>query len=313
MDDPGFRRLQDCRVAIVGVGLMGGSLGLDLRGQCAERVGVGRSAATLALAQSRGMIDRTADFDEAVGSCDLIILATPPRTILAQLQALAERRTPRPAAGLPPKVILDLGSTKTDIVAAMEALPVGFDPVGGHPMCGKEVSGAAAAEPGLYRGQSFILTPLARTSAGALGLAQDLVRAVGARPLVLAAARQDALVAQISHLPYVAAVALVRAAQACGDEQVWEVAASGFRDTSRLAASDLTMMLDILLTNREAVARALTGYRAELEALARLIDQGDAAALRAALEPARVKRLELFVPTKMEGFAAENAESAEKV
>ncbi len=301
MDDPGFRRLQDCRVAIVGVGLMGGSLGLDLRGRCAERVGVGRNAATLALAQAQGMIDRVADFDAAVERCDLIILATPPRTILAQLQALAERFARRPAAGTPPKVILDLGSTKTDIVAAMEALPAAFDPVGGHPMCGKEVSGATAAEPGLYRGQTFILTPLARTSAGALGLAQELVRAVGARPLVLAAARQDALVAQISHLPYVAAVALVRAAQACEDEQVWEVAASGFRDTTRLAASDLTMMLDILLTNREAVAKALAGYRAELETLMRLIDQADAAALRAALEPARARRAELFGPAKMEG------------
>ncbi len=161
-------------------------------------------------------------------------------------------------------------------------------------MCGKEVSGAAAAEAGLFRGQTFILSPLARTSAEALGLAQELVKAVGATPLVLAAARQDALVAQISHLPYVAAVALVRAAQACGDEQVWRVAASGFRDTTRLAASDLTMMLDILLTNREAVTKALASYRAELEALTRLIEQGDAAALRAALEPARAKRLELF-------------------
>jgi prephenate dehydrogenase len=103
-------------------------------------------------------------------------------------------------------------------------------------------------------------------------------------------------VAQISHLPYVAAVALMRAAQAIGDEQVWGVAASGFRDSSRLAGSDLTMMLDILLTNREAVARALAGYRAELERLARLIDQGEAEALRAALEPARAKRLELFSP-----------------
>jgi hypothetical protein len=200
---------------------------------------------------------------------------------------------------LPPKLILDLGSTKSDIVAAMEALPAGFDPVGGHPMCGKELSGAAAAEAGLYRGQTFILTPLARTSAGALNLAHQLVAAVGARPLAMTAARQDALVAQISHLPYVAAVALMRAAQAIGDEQVWEVAASGFRDTSRLAGSDLTMMLDILLTNREAVAKALAGYRAELERLACLVDQGEAEALRAALEPARAKRSELFGTTSL--------------
>jgi prephenate dehydrogenase len=296
MDDPDFRRLQDCRVAIVGVGLMGGSLGLDLRGRCVERVGVARSPATLALAQARGMIDRSAGFDAAVENCDLIILATPPRTILTQLRALCALAQ-RPAAG-GTKVILDLGSTKTDIVAAMQALPAHFDPMGGHPMCGKEVSGVAAAEAGLFQGQTFILTPLARTTMAAMCLTHELATTVGAKPMVLTPAHQDALVAQISHLPYVAAVALVRAAQAAGDGQVWEVAASGFRDTSRLAASDLTMMLDILLTNRAAVLAALAGYRAELETLTRLIEQGDAEALRAALGPARARRAELFQRTK---------------
>jgi prephenate dehydrogenase len=290
MDEPAFKTLSTCRVAIVGVGLMGGSLGLDLRGRCAERVGVARRRATLEMAMARGMIDRAAEFEEAIESCDLIILAAPPRTILAQLQALAKQ--PNPV--LSPRIILDLGSTKTDIVAAMETLPERFDPVGGHPMCGKEVSGVAAAEAGLYRGQTFILTPLARTSAGALRLARELAGALGARPLILAPAHQDVLVARISHLPYLAAVALVRSAMAAGDEQVWAVAASGFRDTSRLAASDLTMMLDILLTNRKAVLEALAGYRAELEALTGLVEQGDAEALRAALAPAQAQRAGMF-------------------
>jgi prephenate dehydrogenase len=290
MDDPGFKPLSDCRVAIVGVGLMGGSLGLDLRGRCAERVGVARSPATRAFALAQGMIDRAADFDAAVESCDLIILATPPRTILTQLEALARM----PASGTWHKAIVDLGSTKTDIVAAMERLPAHFDPVGGHPMCGKEVSGVASAEAGLYRGQIFILSLLGRTSIEAFALAHELVTTLGARPLVLSAADQDALAAQVSHLPYVAAAALVQAALSAGDNRMWEVAASGFRDTSRLAASDLTMMLDILLTNRPAVLRALAGYRAELETLTHLIEQGDAEALRAALEPAQAKRAAMF-------------------
>jgi prephenate dehydrogenase len=290
MDDPGFKRLADCRVAIVGVGLMGGSLGLDLRGQCAERVGVARNPDTLAWALAHGMIDRSADFDAAVEACDLMVLATPPRTIVTQLRALSQM----PRSGLTPKVIVDLGSTKTEIVAAMDALPAHFDPVGGHPMCGKEVSGVAAAEAGLYQGQTFILTPLGRTSIEALSLVHEMVTTIGARPLVLSAARQDALVAQISHLPYVAAVALVRATLGAGDKRVWEVAASGFRDTSRLAASDLTMMLDILLTNRAAVLAALAGYRTELETLTDLIERGDAEALRAALAPAQAKRSALF-------------------
>ena len=290
MDEPGFKRLPECRVAIVGVGLMGGSLGLDLRGRCVERVGVARRAQTLATAREMGLIDRAADLDEAVAACDLIILATPPRTILAQLRHLAQR----PPTGVGRKVIMDLGSTKSEIMAALETLPESFDPVGAHPMCGKETSGVEAAEPGLYRGQVFILSPLARTSAGALRLAQEVVEAVGARPLRLDPARHDALVAQISHLPYLAAAALVRAALEMGDPQVWEVAASGFRDTSRLAASDLTMMLDILLTNRPAVLAALAGYQAEVERLRGLIENGEPEALRAALAQAQARRASLF-------------------
>jgi prephenate dehydrogenase len=290
MDEPGFARLANCRVAIIGLGLMGGSLALALRGRCAERVGVSRNPETLAFAQARGMVERAADFDAAVKSCNLIVLATPPRTILAQLQQLAQSTVQNQTT----KILIDLGSTKTDIVAAMQALPAWLDPIGGHPMCGKEVSGIAAAEAGLYQHQTFILTPLARTSPGALSLARELVAAVGAKPLELSAEHQDALVAWISHLPYVTAVALVRAAQTAGDEQVWEVAASGFRDTSRLAASDLRMMMDILLTNRAAVLRALTAYRAEFDRLADLIERGDADILRAALAPAQSQRAGMF-------------------
>jgi len=290
MEEPAFKPLTKCRVAIVGLGLMGGSLALDLRGKCAERVGVARKPATLELALRRGMIDRSAEFDAAVEECDLIVLATPPRTILAHLCALAGRPTASAAA----KVVVDLGSTKAEIVAAMEALPANFEPVGGHPMCGKEVSGAAAAEPGLFRGQTFVLIPLGRTRVEAFSLVHEMVMSLGARPLVLSAAQHDALVAATSHLPYVAAVALVQAAAAAGDERVWEVAASGFRDTSRLAGSDLTMMVDILLTNRAAVLEALGHYRAQTERLTALIERGDAEALRAALAPAQVRRAALF-------------------
>ncbi len=125
-------------------------------------------------------------------------------------------------------------------------------------------------------------------------MARELVAAVGAKPLELSPEHQDTLVAWISHLPYVAAVALVRAAQAAGDEQVWDVAASGFRDTSRLAASDLRMMVDILLTNRAAVQKALAAYRAEFDGLASLIERGDADTLHAALAQAQRQRAGMF-------------------
>ena len=161
-------------------------------------------------------------------------------------------------------------------------------------MCGKEVSGSAHAEADLYRGKTFVLTPLARTSPAALALAHELLETIGARPLILSAERHDALAAVSSHLPYAVAVTLVRAALSLGDEQVWTMAASGFRDTSRLAASDVTMMTDILLTNRAAILDALTRNRHELDALITLIDVGDPDSLRAALAPAQSKRSELF-------------------
>lgn len=288
MDEPDFT-LAQARVAIIGLGLMGGSLALALHGQCAEIMGVDSNPQALAFALEHQVIDRAADFDSAL-DCRLLILAAPVRSILNQLDHLT-----RASFLLPPSsVILDLGSTKFQIVAAMEKLPVGFDPLGGHPMCGKEVSGIENMDAGLFRDKTFVLTPLARTSPRALQLAHALITAIGARALVLSAERHDALAATASHLPYLAATALMRAARTLHDDQFWSLAASGFRDTSRLAASDVTMMTDILLTNRAAILDSLTQYRAELEALIQLIDAADPQALRAALAPVQSHRAQLF-------------------
>ena len=291
MDEPDFS-LAASRVAIVGLGLMGGSLGLALRGRCREIVGVDADLETQAAAQSGGAIDRAVDWETAV-QADVLILATPPRVILAQLAQLARL----PQYAIRNTVVLDLGSTKAHIVAAMQALPPRFEPIGGHPMCGKEVSGLAQAEAELYRGKAFILTPTARTTARALQWALELIATIGAHPVVLrdGAARHDSLAALVSHLPYTVAAALVRTALAASqDDQLWPIAASGFRDTSRLAASDLTMMTDILLTNRAAVLDTLRLYRHELDTLTSAIESGDAEALQAVLKPAQQKRRELF-------------------
>ena len=292
MDEPGFTSLSNSRVAIVGLGLMGGSLAMALRGAqaCREIVGVETNPAVLDFARARGVIDRAADFDVAALDCDLLILATPVRTILSQLLALSQS----PITNHPSPILLDLGSTKSQIISAMERLPPAFDPVGGHPMCGKETSGIAHAEAGLFRDKTFVLTPLARTSPSALALAHGLVAAIGARPLMLSAERHDALAAMSSHLPYVVAAALMKAAQSLDDEELWSLTASGFRDTSRLAASDVAMMTDILLTNRAPILDALTRCRAEFDALMALIDAGDPEALGAALAPAQAGRAELF-------------------
>jgi prephenate dehydrogenase len=174
----------------------------------------------------------------------------------------------------------------------MACLPDQVQPLGGHPLCGREVSGIEAAEPTLYRDRTFVLTPLARTSENALKLGVELVGAIGSVPLILDAGRHDRLLSVVSHLPYVVACALVGAAEtgAANDPSVWEVAASGFRDTSRVASSDVTMMVDILLTNREAVLEALAAYRDELEELDRLLRLADEAGLTTALAGIRERR-----------------------
>ena len=281
--------LADSGVTIVGLGLMGGSLALALRGRCREIVGVDCDPEAIAFACAHAVIDREADFMAALDS-DLLVLAAPIRAILGQLDQLSRLTFHVPRS----TVVLDLGSTKGRIVAAMQALPPGFEPLGGHPLCGKEVSGIANAEASLYQGKTFVLTPLARTSPAALALAHELIAAIGATALVLPADRHDALVAVTSHLPYAAAVALVRTALYLDDEQLGPMMASGFRDTSRLGASDLTIMTDILLTNRAAILDALARYRVELDSLIGLIDRADPDALRSMLAPTRAARAGMF-------------------
>ena len=282
--------LRDAQVVIVGLGLMGGSLAGALRGQCRSVVGVARRAEAIDDALARGLIDRgTTDLPAALAQADIVVLATPVRTILSQLAEIGPL--------LPPGcLLLDLGSTKAQIVAQMARLPAHVEPLGGHPMCGKEISGLQAADRALYQGTTFILCPLPRTSEAALALGRELARTVGAQPLVLEAERQDFLVGTLSHLPYLLACTLVSTADAITspDPAAWEIVAGGFRDTSRVAGSEVTMMLDILMTNQAQVSKAVRTFQAQLDALAGLIEAGDEEALRATLTRIRNIRLEMF-------------------
>jgi len=285
-----MKGLPDSQVAIVGLGLMGGSLAGALRGQCRAVVGVARREETIEQALVRGLIDRgTTDLASGVGQADVVILATPVRVIMQQLAEIG----PLLSAGC---LLMDLGSTKTRIVEQMARLPAHVQPLGGHPMCGKEVSGIEVADPALYQGRTFILTPLPRTSEEALALGRALAQAIGAHPLVLEPGRQDYLVATISHLPYLLACTLVSTADATvsADPAVWKIVAGGFRDTSRVAGSDVTMMVDILLTNREEVLEALETYQAQLRDLTRLVAAGDEEDLRTVLSAIRQERRRMY-------------------
>lgn len=284
--------LKEARVAIVGLGLMGGSLAGALKEQdaCREVWGVARREETIEEAMRRGFIHGgTCNLAKGVEQADLIVLATPVRTILELIPRVGSLAR----AGC---LLMDLGSTKARVVEAMEALPPYLQAVGGHPMCGKEASGIKAAEATLYEGAAFVLTPLRRTNSEALMLAQELVEAIGARPLLMDAERHDRLVAAVSHLPYLLSVGLVATAEeiAAEDELVWELAASGFRDTSRLAASDVTMMLDVLLTNRRAVGETLSRFVNQLDAMAHLLKAGDEEGLRSSMEQVQKRREGMF-------------------
>lgn len=281
------RSLREATLAIVGLGLMGGSLALALRqtGACRRILGITRNPATRAQAVSRGAVDKASGDLALVAEADVIVLATPVRTILEQLPRVG-------AMARQGAIVMDLGSTKLAITHAMEGLPAYVEPIGAHPMCGKEQSGFNAADADLYRGAVFVLTPLARTSPEALACAEALATAVGARPLVLDPAHHDRIVALISHLPFALACALMIMADefARMDEMVYHLAATGFRDTSRLAASDTTMMLDILMTNRDPVVQALRVYTQHLAELADRIAASDEVGLRDLLERAASKR-----------------------
>jgi prephenate dehydrogenase len=297
-EESDFTNLAQARVAIVGLGLMGGSLGLALRERqvCREVIGVARRPEICDQAIRMGAVDRaTEDAAAGVRDADLVVLATPVRVILRQIEELG----PHLKSGA---VLIDLGSTKTEVFRAMSRLPDGVQPLGGHPMCGKELSGLSAAEASLYEGAPFILTPLPRTDDRAVEMGEALARAVRARPLVLAPQRHDRLVAAISHLPYLLSVALVRTAMLIAerDEQVWSLAASGFRDTSRLAASDVTMMLDILLTNRHAVGEMIARCHHQLDRLEDLLATGDEEALRKLLQVVQEQRKRLYDGTSVE-------------
>ncbi len=280
---------RNSQIAIVGLGLMGASLALALQANRAVKkiVGIDHNRATLDAALARGAIDQASAVLDAssVREANIVVLATPVRAILKQLRELGDLA----ADGA---LILDLGSTKHLIVRAMAQLPARLLVVGGHPMCGKEMSGFDAAEASLYQNKVFVLTPTARSSEAALATATELARAIGAQPVVMDAARHDQIVAAVSHLPFVVASNLVAAVDewAQNDEAVWELAASGFRDTSRLAASDVDMMLDILLTNSENIADLMRRYSRRFAELADLIYDEEEAELRARLESAAKAR-----------------------
>lgn len=278
MDDSNFT-LSESKIAIIGLGLMGGSLALGLRGKCAALYGIDPHLPTLELALSQHIVDY-ADSDPAslLPQADVVILSAPVPAILTLLENLPEFM-PNPC------IVIDLGSTKRMVVEAMSKLPEHFDPIGGHPICGKEKLSLANAERTLYYAAPFLLTPLERTSPRALSAANQIIEALGAKGKILDAVEHDRILASTSHLPFLVSSALARTTP----EDVAPFAGPGFKSTSRLAGTSSSMMLGVLQSNRENVLNALHGMQSQLAEIEAALSAGDFTKLESLLNEAQTK------------------------
>ncbi len=281
MSEPDFTApadpLSEIRIAVLGLGLMGGSLGLALKGHCRAVLGYDPDPDARALARQLGAVERAvSDPGDILPEADLIVLAAPVRAILEWIDRLPDLHPGNP-------VVLDLGSTKVRICQALQALPARFEPVGGHPMCGKETAGIAYAEKSLYRAASFFFIQLPNSTPRACSFAEQMAAVLGARPVWLEAAEHDRWTASTSHVPYLVAGALATATPL----EASQLVGPGFRSTSRLAGSSTPMMLDILTTNRAPVLAALRRVRMQIDQLETLLAEPDEADLADWMDHAR--------------------------
>lgn len=268
--------LSRATVAIIGLGLMGGSLAMALRGHCARLLGIDLDPQVLDLARQIQLADDlTLHPETLLPQADVVILATPVGSILRLLDSL-------PAYHPGSAVVMDLGSTKVEICSKMKTLPERFDPIGGHPMCGKENISLNNAEAGLFKDAVFAVSTLSRSSERAKQLALEIIQVIQARPLWIDPHQHDEWVAATSHMPYLLACALALATPL----QAAPLAGSGYRSTARLSATPTGMMSDILATNSENILRALHLLRNQIAAMETLLDQKNTKDLNILLEQA---------------------------
>ncbi len=265
------------RLAIVGAGLIGGSLAAALKQAdvVGEVIGLGRRRETLEQAKALGLIDVIADSPAQLAGADVIVLATPVAQMKTMLAAIAPHLGEK-------SVLTDAGSTKADIIAeARKILGKDFPRfVAGHPIAGAESNGPQAARADLFIGRNVVLCTEAETDPAAIERVTALWQGTGAQVVRMDAARHDRIFAAVSHLPHLAAFALVDDLVARSEaEDYFRFAASGFRDFTRIAGSSPEMWRDIALANREALLAELSGYMNKLGEIATALEKGDAAAL----------------------------------
>lgn len=283
MSDGSLSRL---RIGIIGVGLMGGSLGLAARAHAGVRtvLGYSRSPDTLRLALEMGAITQACgSLEEVCASADLVFIATPVRSIPGHVEAAL-------AAVSPTAVVTDMGSTKGALMAGLDhSRQRRF--VGGHPLCGAETAGVGHATASLYRGATYFLTPGAHVDPDAVELLYGFINEIGARPFAVDPLEHDRLMALVSHLPHVIANALMtQAGEHPGGRDALLSAGPSFRDMTRVAGANARVWTDIFSENRGALLSALREFRARLEEVSAALEAGDESRLTASIRSAALQR-----------------------
>jgi len=272
------------RIAIVGVGLLGGSIGLAIRsaGSAAKRIGIGRRMSSLEKAAAFDAVDEiTVDVAEGVGDAELVVVCTP----IGVIRSMFERMAPCLPKGC---VVTDVASTKAEVVRLAEAIfPKHVRFVGSHPMAGSEKTSVEFARADLFQNAACIVTPTRRSDPATVRSLRVFWEELGGHVHLLSPARHDRVLARVSHLPHAVAAALVLLADA-GDGTRY--AGPGFGDATRIASGDPDLWRDVFASNRKAVLRALDSLGSELGRFRRILETGDDRALTAWLARAKAKR-----------------------
>jgi prephenate dehydrogenase len=253
------------RVAVVGLGLIGGSLAQALRAR-----GWDREPEVRRQARERGL-DVAETLPEAVAGASIVVTAVPTEETPALLITLSQ--------AAPKAILTDTASLKRPLVQAAQSLRQAVRFVGGHPMAGSESSGIAAARPDLFRGRPWALVPTPRSDEEAIAACEELARAAGARPIRLDAVRHDRLMTWASHLPLSVAAALVRAATSASGNDLSQLAGPGYLDTTRVAGQPVALALELALADRESLAAAIDSVSRELASLSAALRREDLDAL----------------------------------
>ena len=281
--------MQFRKITIIGVGLLGGSIGLAARkfSVAKEIAGFVRSKKSIAQCEKFGATDfATTDLLAAVSNSDLVILCTP----LAQMLPIVKQFLPALKRGA---IVTDVGSVKAGVVRELESLvrKVGAHFVGSHPMAGGEKTGVAAARENLFENAACVLTPTKKSSAHAVRKLEQFWKSLGARVLKMDAAQHDLLVSRSSHLPHVVAATLANLVlNPASPKQQAALCANGFRDTTRIASGSPEMWRDIALANRKNLSRSLDAFIADLQKFQRTLKKSDAKAVSKFFATAKLRR-----------------------